>query len=236
MAGATPKSTKSASESNSAPKREVPFSARAMRPSRPSSTAAAAIALTAHSIEPSKANRIAVNPRHNASSVMRLGMSRRSGTARNRRTRSRVARGGRGDRFGLVHRGRPSRKRISSGGIAAAAPRRPDMRDHRLAGDRSAVEADDDARVFGHVDVDARTKADQSEAIARGQMCALFDEADDAPRDQAGDLHHAEDARRGLDDDPVALVVLARLVEVGAEEKTRGDRRCAPLAPLRARD
>ena len=39
-AGATPKSTKSASKSSSAPKREVPFKARAIRPSRPSSTAA----------------------------------------------------------------------------------------------------------------------------------------------------------------------------------------------------
>src|SRR5271155_3507368 len=164
-AGATPKSTKSASESNSAPKREVPFRARAMRPSKPSSTAAAAIALTAHSIEPSKANRIAVNPRHNASSVMTLGMSKRSGTARNR-PRSWVP---------ATEEGTCSVSFIGDGprgsGLAQAELPRgllgPDVRDHRLAGDRWAAEADDDARVFGHVDIDARAEANQTEAIAR---------------------------------------------------------------------
>ena len=48
-AGATPKLTKSARLSSSAPKREVPLSSRAMRPSMPSSRAAKAIAATAHS-------------------------------------------------------------------------------------------------------------------------------------------------------------------------------------------
>ena len=47
-------------------------------------------------------------------------------------------------------------------------------------------------------------------------------EADDAPRDQAGDLHHA---RRGAfgrrDDKRIALVVVARLVEIGVEELAR---------------
>ena len=36
---------------------------------------------------------------------------------------------------------------------------------------------------------------------------------------EARDLHHAEPPGRRVDDDAVALVVLARLVEVGAEEK-----------------
>jgi hypothetical protein len=45
-AGAQPKLMKSASESSSAPKGEAPLSMRAMRPSSPSSMAAAAIAST----------------------------------------------------------------------------------------------------------------------------------------------------------------------------------------------
>ena len=81
-AGATPKSTKSASELSSAPNREVPLSARAIRPSRPSRTAAPAMALTAQSIEPSMARRIAVRPRQSASSVTILGRSSRIGTGR----------------------------------------------------------------------------------------------------------------------------------------------------------
>ena len=52
-AGATPKSTKSDNESSSAPNREVPLSARAMRPSSPSRTAAAMTAVTAVSKRPS---------------------------------------------------------------------------------------------------------------------------------------------------------------------------------------
>ena len=49
---------------------------------------------------------------------------------------------------------------------------------------------------IGQVDVDARAEADQAEAVAGAEMRALLDEADDAPRDQAGDLHDAEGARR----------------------------------------
>jgi hypothetical protein len=51
-----------------------------MRPSRPSSTAAAAIAITAHSFEPSKVKRIAVTPAASAISVTMLGTSTRNGT------------------------------------------------------------------------------------------------------------------------------------------------------------
>ena len=44
----------------------------------------------------------------------------------------------------------------------------------------------------GQIDVDARAEADEAEPVAGGQMRALVGEADDAARDQAGDLHHAE--------------------------------------------
>ena len=46
-------------------------------------------------------------------------------------------------------------------------------------------------------------------------------EAHDPPGDEACDLHHAEPPGRRVDDDAVALVVLARLVEIGAEEEPR---------------
>ena len=84
---------------------------------------------------------------------------------------------------------------------------------------------------IGQIDVDARAEADQAEAVARAEIRAFVDEADDAPRDQAGDLHDAERARRALDDDAVALVVLARLVEIGVEEQAGlvGDARHAAL-------
>ena len=55
MAGATPKQTMSDSESSSAPNRLVAFRARAIRPSRPSSTAATSTAITARSHAPSSA-------------------------------------------------------------------------------------------------------------------------------------------------------------------------------------
>ena len=46
-------------------------------------------------------------------------------------------------------------------------------------------------------------------------------EADDAPRDQARDLDDADADVPADDDEGVALVVLARLVEVGVEEGAR---------------
>src|SRR6516165_2550370 len=87
-AGATPKLTKSARLSSSAPNRDVPLRSRATRPSMPSSTAANTMAPSAHSSLPSTARRIAVSPAHNASRVMRFGTMVRTGTARNRRRRA----------------------------------------------------------------------------------------------------------------------------------------------------
>ncbi len=86
-AGATPKFTKSARLSSSAPKREVPLSMRARRPSMPSSSAANTIAASAKSSLFSTASRIEVSPAHNAKSVIRLGSSVRTGIALKRRRR-----------------------------------------------------------------------------------------------------------------------------------------------------
>ncbi len=84
MAGATPKLTKSARLSSSAPKRDVPLIMRATRPSIASRIAAKTIAATASSSRPSIARRIPVSPAHNASSVMTFGTSWRTGIWRSR--------------------------------------------------------------------------------------------------------------------------------------------------------
>ena len=85
--GATPKLTKSARLSSSAPNFDWPLIMRATRPSTPSSTAANTIAATASSIRPSVDSRIAVSPAQIASRVMTLGTSIRTGIGRNRRRR-----------------------------------------------------------------------------------------------------------------------------------------------------
>src|SRR5579883_2192587 len=87
--GATPKLTKSARLSSSAPKREVPRSRRATRPSMPSSTAASTIAPSAISSRPSTANGMAVNPAQSASRVITFGTSVRTGMVRKRPRRRR---------------------------------------------------------------------------------------------------------------------------------------------------
>ena len=54
---------------------------------------------------------------------------------------------------------------------------------------------------------------------AGAEFAALADEAHDAACDEARDLHHGDAlAGRGRNDEGVALVVLAGLVEIGAEE------------------
>src|SRR5258707_9523685 len=86
--GATPKLTKSARLSSSAPNFDWPLIMRATRPSSPSSTAANTIAATASSMRPSVDSRIEVSPAQIASNVMKFGTSIRIGIGRNRRRRN----------------------------------------------------------------------------------------------------------------------------------------------------
>ena len=74
--GATPKQRKSARLSNSAPKRDVAFSSRAMRPSSPSMQAATTSATAALPHRSSTANRIDVSPAQRPSIVIRFGIIR----------------------------------------------------------------------------------------------------------------------------------------------------------------
>src|SRR6187401_3532430 len=71
------------------------------------------------------------------------------------------------------------------------------------------------------IDVEARAEADHADALAGGERLSLFGPAHDAPRDQAGDLYYADTAFVGCDQEGVAFVVLARLVEIGIEEFSR---------------
>src|SRR5262249_7412638 len=68
------------------------------------------------------------------------------------------------------------------------------------------------------INIDARAEADHADPLAGADFLAFAHERYDAARDQAGDLHHADAPARARNDQTVALVVLARLVEVGVEE------------------
>src|SRR5690606_10986049 len=61
--------------------------------------------------------------------------------------------------------------------------------DDRLAAGHLLADADGKARLEGQVDVDARAEADEAEALPLGERGAGVDVAEDAPGDEAGDLH-----------------------------------------------
>src|SRR5882672_265230 len=231
-AGATPKFTKSARLSSSAPKREVPLSMRATRPSMPSSVAANTIAATAHSSLASIASRIAVRPAQSASSVIRFGTSVRTGIWRKRRRFC----GGRVGSNGVVSMSpniagdswrRHGSAISSSHGKRLAHPegelpgRCPQVRDHGLARDRGLPLRHQRPRAFRQVDIDARAEPDHADALAGTHARALAREGDNAPCDQSCDLHDDDARRAGADEEGIAFVVLARLVEVGVDEGAR---------------
>ena len=61
-----------------------------------------------------------------------------------------------------------------------------------LAADRALACADQRHHAVGQVDVDAAAEADHAEALAGEQALTDAAFAQDAPRDQTGDLHHAD--------------------------------------------
>ena len=73
----------------------------------------------------------------------------------------------------------------------------------------------------GRKHIDARSEADQAEALANADIAALLGPADDSPCHEPGDLHGSNSAVRTVDDDAVALVLMARLVEFGIQKFTR---------------
>ena len=94
--------------------------------------------------------------------------------------------------------------------------------EHRLAGDRPLAEQHLAPGSRRQIDVDPAAEADQADALAGARPVALAHEGQDAPRDQPGDLGEADrDPVLALDQEMLALIVLARLVEVGVEELAR---------------
>src|SRR5215470_6567192 len=228
-AGATPKLTKSARLSSSAPKREVPLSMRATRPSMPSSIAANTIAATAHSSLASIASRMAVRPAHKASRVIRFGTSVRTGIWRKRRRFCGARAGSNGvvsitlniagdswRRHGNTNS--PSYTRCLADPEGELAGGCTQVRNHGLARDRSLPFCHERPRALGQVDIDARAEADHADALTGTHARAFACKGDDAPGDQACDLHDGDAGRAGTDHEGIALVVLARLVELGVDE------------------
>src|SRR5689334_21202262 len=94
----------------------------------------------------------------------------------------------------------------------------PEIGQNGLAGNRGLSLRHQRRGALGQVDIDTRAETDQAEAFAGSEALPLADERDDAARDQARDLNHADAAMRRRDRERVALVVLARLVELGIDE------------------
>src|SRR5262249_19357933 len=73
-------------------------------------------------------------------------------------------------------------------------------------------------RARGQVDIHARAEPDHADALTGGDRCTLAHETDNSPRDQTRDLYHTDATPVAHDEQAVAFVALARLVEVGTDE------------------
>src|SRR5579871_611414 len=94
--------------------------------------------------------------------------------------------------------------------------------DDGLAGGRGLSFRGERTHAFRQIDVDPRAEPDHADALAGADAGALLDERHDAARHQAGDLDDADAGARGRrDKEAVALVVLARLVEIRVDEGAR---------------
>src|SRR5690606_27005602 len=207
IAGATPNAITSESESSSAPNLLCARRSRAMRPSIPSSTPAKMIAASAFSHSSPIAKRTPVRPKQSASAVIALGAKARRLMPAMRRPAASVMTGSSPaillpDAFDRL------------GGT--------DPRDHRLARQRALAEQHLRRGARGKIDVDAAAETDEADALAGGQLVAHRHERHDTPRHEARNLGEADAHAVGaLDDEMLALILLARLVEVGVDEFAR---------------
>src|SRR5665213_4385337 len=139
-------------------------------------------------------------PEQSASAVTALGTTARSGMPRRSR------------RGLLMHFPWSLRDALERLGLA-------DFRDHRLPGDGALAEQNARRGAGGKIDVDPAAEADQADALAGGDKVARFHPGDDPARDHAGNLGEPDPRPAcALDQEMLALIVLARLVEVGIEE------------------
>jgi hypothetical protein len=175
-----------------------------MRPSSPSMTAATTMKEAACGNRPSMPKRMATRPKHRPIIVIRLGISRLKDGPRKR-----------GRWRGPRRRSLPRRL-----GLVIPPPR---------ASARSASTVSPPIMVWptstlgftpsGRVDVGAAAEADDAEAVAGLELVALAHVADDAARDQPGDLHAGELAAiRQVEAQRVALVLRGGLLHAGVDE------------------
>src|SRR5690348_27877 len=73
-------------------------------------------------------------------------------------------------------------------------------------------------RSIRQIDIEPRAEANEPEPLAGADRLAFADETHNAPRHQARDLDHADAAVRRGDHERIALIVFARLVELGVDE------------------
>jgi len=91
---------------------------------------------------------------------------------------------------------------------------------NRLAGNRGLTDRNERHRALRQIHVKAAAEADNAEAFACREVVPFLHIAHDAARDETGNLHHHDIlAIRALDHHGVALIRIARLVEIGIEEK-----------------
>src|SRR5690606_25000085 len=153
-----------------------------------------------------------------ARTVMRFGTISRTGISRSRGPRPLVSdRGVSGGGTGLSMR--------SPHTLAAAADGRTldraEFGNDGLATISHLADGNTRLRRRRQQDIETGAEADEPEAFAGIQWLGGLHPADDAARDEAGDLHDADLAVMRLDDHPVALVVFARLVKFGIDELAR---------------
>src|SRR3990167_2843597 len=213
IAGATPKAMTSDSESSSAPNLLCARKSRAMRPSMPSSTPATMTIVTAAAHSPPIAKRTPVRPEQSARIVIALCAKARRLTPAVRRP----AASGATCPWSIPSSiGAPSVTLLTN---AFDRFRDTDPRQDGFAGQRTLPQQDLRGRARGQIDVDTAAKPDEADALPDPELVTHGDKGHDAPRDKTRDLRKADAHAVGtFDDEMLALILLARLVEIGVQE------------------
>src|SRR5262245_4100940 len=165
------------------------------------------------------AMRIAVSPAHKLSSVKKFGSSMRTGILLCRKSRRPRRRRSASSSFGRKGSMATSFVAYSLQPGLALHLLRLEVGKHGFAANGSLAERHQCPAPRWKVDIHARSKPDQPDALADADVVALLHEGDDPTGDQPGDLDHGDTAAsRGCDDHGAALVELARLVGRGVDE------------------
>src|SRR3569623_2213431 len=98
--------------------------------------------------------------------------------------------------------------------INAAAIAELEIGQHGCSGDGGLSDRHQRRGAIGEEDIEPRAEADQAEALSRRQALAFAHERDDAARDKPCDLDDAAAPGRRRTHERVALIVLARLLEI----------------------